>query len=129
MLLIRYFHLLSILPVFIDGNSFLSMAGMMHFVREWNKEVEISLHASYKTVEMDQKITELESQTNELEVVIAEQDEEIEKIKKRNDELEFGKLWLLQNAEEAKESLKGKLHQIKLREMCIIFLELRENNY
>lgn len=113
MLLIRYFHLLSILPVFIDANSFLSMAGMMHFVREWNKEVEISLHSSYKTVEMDQKITELESQTNELEVVIAEQDEEIEKMKKRNDELEFGKLWLLQNAEEAKESLKGKLHQIK----------------
>ena len=105
------------------------MAGMMHFVREWNKEVEISLHSSYKTVEMDQKIIELESQTKELEEVIAEQDEEIEKIKKRNDELEFGKLWLLQNAEEAKESLKGKLHQIKLREMCIIFLELKEYYY
>ena len=100
---------------------------MMHFVREWNTEVEVSLHSSYKTVEMDQKIMELENQTNELEEVIAEQDEEIEKIKKRNDELEFGKLWLLQDADNAKESLKGKLRQMiaymrchKQQKFCVI---------
>lgn len=85
---------------------------MMHFVREWNAEVEVSLHSTHKTVEMDQTITELQTQTTELEGFLAEKNEEIEEIQKRNEELELGKSRLLQNFEDVRESLKGKLHLI-----------------
>lgn len=85
---------------------------MMHFVREWNAEVEVSLHSTYKTVEMDQTITELQTQTTELTEILAEKNEEIEEIQKRNEELELGKLLLLKNFEDVKESLKSKLHLI-----------------
>jgi hypothetical protein len=88
------------------------MLGMMHFVREWNAEVEVSLHSTYKSVEMDHTITELQTQTTELEEILAEKNEEIEEIQKRNEELELGKLCLLQKFEDVKESLKGKLHLI-----------------
>ena len=95
---------------------------MMHFVREWNAEVEVSLHSTFKTVEMDQTITELQTQTMELESIIAEKDEEIDEIQKRNDELEFGKLCLQQNFEDVKESLKGKLHLIITHKICVFVL-------
>lgn len=95
---------------------------MMHFVREWNAEVEDSFHSTYKTVKMDQTITELQTQTTELEDIIAEKDEEIEEIQKRNEELEFGKLCLLQNFEDVKESLKGKLHLIITTHKIRVFL-------
>ena len=99
------------------------MLGMMHFVREWNEEVEVSLHSTHKTVEMDQTITELQTQTTELEDIITEKDGEIEEIQKRNEELEFSKLSLLQNFEDVKESLKGKLHLIitNIKSMLLCF--------
>lgn len=95
---------------------------MMHFVREWNAEVEVSLHSTYKTVELDQTITDLQTQTAELEGFLAEKNEEIEEIQKRNDELEFGKLCLLQNFEDVKDSLKGKLHLI-ITHLCFYTLQ------
>ena len=87
---------------------------MVHFVRKWNKDVEISLQGNFSNTKDEKKLRVMETKINTLIDVIQEQEDEIFVLKKRNSDLEKARIWFEQNSEAEKNFKTGTTKKIFL---------------
>ena len=72
----------------------------MHFVHNWNKDVETALSETFHSKKIVEKLQKGKENVKFLTNIIKEQEEENFLLKKRNEGLEKGKLWIDRNLEE-----------------------------
>ena len=78
-------------------------AGMMHFVRCWNKDVEVALIETFHSKKIVEKLKKAEEHRTFLVNVIKEQEIEISAMRGREENLANGRLWIDKNFEEISE--------------------------
>ena len=77
--------------------------GMMHFVRCWNKDVEVALIETFHSKKIVEKLKKAEEHRTFLVNVIKEQEIEISAMRGREENLANGRLWIDKNFEEISE--------------------------
>jgi hypothetical protein len=80
---------------------------MMHFVHAWNTAVEDSLNGNFNSVKMRIKFEKMEEKINYLINVVKEQEEELGSLKKRNNAIDHGQLWLKRNIDDSPSNEEG----------------------
>ena len=83
---------------------------MMHFVRCWNKDVEVALIETFHSKKIVEKLQKAEEQRTFLVNVIREQEEEIAAMRGREERLENGRLWIDKNLKDNSEISSTSLH-------------------
>ena len=82
----------------------------MHFVRCWNKDVEVALIETFHSKKIVEKLQKAEEQRTFLVNIIKEQEEEIAAMRGREERLENGRLWIDKNLTDNSETSSTSLY-------------------